>query len=139
MREGADDYLAKPFAVDELVARLQALMRRPQKLLGAVLAAGNVMIDSDRHQVNVGDRIVPMRLREAAMLDLLIRHKNSVVPRRYFENQLFGIDGHQDSNTIEVYVHRLRKHLQDAQATVIVHNRGVGYMLREENAPSVGA
>ena len=137
LREGADDYLAKPFAVDELVARLQALMRRPQKLLGAVLAAGNVMIDSDRHQVNVGDRIVPMRLREAAMLDLLIRHKNSVVPRRYFENQLFGIDGHQDSNTIEVYVHRLRKHLQDAQATVIVHNiRGVGYMLREDNAPA---
>jgi DNA-binding response OmpR family regulator len=133
LRDGADDYLPKPFSVDELIARLHALMRRPRRLLGNVLAAGNVLVDSDKHQVNVGDRVLPMRLREAVLLDLLIRHKNSVVPRRYFEDQLFGINGHQDTNTIDVYIHRVRKQLVDAHATVQVHNiRGVGYMLFEE-------
>jgi DNA-binding response OmpR family regulator len=137
LRDGADDYLPKPFSIDELIARLHAVMRRPRKLLGNVLAAGNVLVDSDKHQVNVGDRVLPMRLREAMLLDLLIRHKNSVVPRRYFEDQLFGLNGQQDTNTIEVYIHRVRKHLLDAHATVQVHNiRGVGYMLFEDKNPA---
>ena len=137
LREGADDYLAKPYSVDELIARLHALIRRPREMLGTVLSAGNVMVDSDKHQVNVGDLVLPMRLRETVLLDLLVRHKNSVVPRRYIENQLFGIDGDQDSNTIEVYVHRVRRQLLDAQATVKVHNiRGVGYMLFEDKNPA---
>jgi two-component system response regulator TctD len=135
LREGADDYLAKPFSVDELIARLHALIRRPRKLLGNVLVAGNVTVDNDKHQVKVDDRMLPMRLREAVLLDLLIRHKNSVVPRRYFGDQLFGISGLQDVNAIEVYIHRIRKQLTSAHASVGIHNiRGVGYMLREETS-----
>jgi len=133
LREGADDYLAKPFSVDELIARLHALLRRPGQLLGHALTAGNVSLDGENHQVNVGSRILTMRLRETLVLEILMRHKSNVVPRHYFENQLFGLDGDQDSNTIDVYVHRLRRQLEDAGATVKVHTiRGVGYMLFDE-------
>jgi DNA-binding response OmpR family regulator len=133
LREGADDYLAKPFSVDELVARLHALLRRPGRLLGDILTAGNVALHSGHHQVNVGDRIVPMRLRETIVLELLMRHKASVVPRRFFEDQLFGIEGEQDSNTVDVYIHRLRKQLDDAGSTATIHTvRGVGYMLLDD-------
>lgn len=137
LREGADDYLAKPFSIDELIARLHALLRRPGTLLGHVLKAGNISLDSDSHQVNVGDRVQPMRLRETVVLELLMRHKGNVVPRRYFEDQLFGIAGEQESNTVDVYIHRLRKQLDDAGATVQIHTiRGVGYMLFTRDEPS---
>jgi DNA-binding response OmpR family regulator len=133
LREGADDYLAKPFSVDELIARLHALLRRPGKLLGHVMSAGNVSLNSESHQVNVGDRVLTMRLRETLVLEILMRHKGNVVPRRYFEDQLFGLDGDQDSNTVDVYIHRLRRQLDEAHATVRVHTiRGVGYLLFED-------
>jgi DNA-binding response OmpR family regulator len=133
LREGADDYLAKPFSIDELIARLRALMRRPGKLLGQVLSAGNVTLDIEHHQVNVDDKVQAFRLRETVVLEILMRHKSNVVPRRYFEDQLFGLEGEQDSNTVDVYVHRLRKQLTDAGATVTIHTiRGVGYMMAED-------
>jgi DNA-binding response OmpR family regulator len=133
LREGADDYLAKPFSVDELIARLRALLRRPGKLLGQVLSAGNVTLDIEHHQVNVDTKVQAFRLRETVVLEILMRHKSNVVPRRYFEDQLFGLEGEQDSNTVDVYVHRLRKQLADAGATVTIHTiRGVGYMLAED-------
>ncbi|HTR84783.1 MAG TPA: response regulator transcription factor [Reyranella sp.] len=133
LREGADDYLAKPFSVDELIARLHALLRRPGVLLGQVLKAGNVALNGDNRQVNVGERPLPMRRRETIVLELLMRQRNNVVPRRYFEDQLFGLDGNQDSNTIDVYIHRVRKQLEEAGATVKVHTiRGVGYMLSDD-------
>jgi len=133
LREGADDYLAKPFSVDELIARLHALLRRPGVLLGQVLTAGNVTLNGDSRQVNIGEQALPMRRRETIVLELLMRQKNNVVLRRYFEDQLFGLDGNQDSNTIDVYIHRVRKQLDEAGATVKVHTiRGVGYMLSDD-------
>jgi DNA-binding response OmpR family regulator len=131
LREGADDFLAKPFSLDELVARLHALLRRPGTLIGHTLSAGNVELDSDNRQVSINGCVVPMRLREALVLEILIRHIGSVVPRRYVEDQLFGLAGEQDSNTVDVYIHRLRRQLLDAKATVLIHTiRGVGYMLK---------
>lgn len=137
LREGADAYLPKPFSIDELIARLHALLRRPGKLPAAMLSAGNVSLDVQRRQVNVGDRIQPVRLREALILELLIRHKGAVVTRRQIQDQLFGAEGAQDANTVGVYVHRLRKQLSDAGATLEVHTiRGVGYLLSEPKAGS---
>jgi DNA-binding response OmpR family regulator len=133
LRAGADDYLTKPLVMDELIARLHALLRRPGRRFDQLLSAGNVSLDTENHQVIVGDQRQLFRLREATVLELLLRDKDRVVPRRMFEDHLYGLAGEQDSNAIDVSVHRLRKLLTEAEATVQIHTiRGVGYMLAED-------
>ncbi|MCA0304123.1 MAG: response regulator transcription factor [Proteobacteria bacterium] len=133
LREGADDYLAKPFAMEELIARLQALLRRSDNLLGRQLTFGNVALDTEGRQVSVAGVVRPFPARETAVLEILLRRSGNVAPKRLFEDHLFGLSGDVGSNAVEVYVHRLRKMLADAGATVKVHTvRGVGYLLSED-------
>ena len=133
LREGADDYLPKPFAMEELVARLQALLRRPGNLLGKLLTFGNVSLDTEGRQVFISGAPRAFPARETAVLEILLRRSGNVAPKRLFEDHLFGLSGDVGSNAVEVYVHRLRKMLADAGATVKVHTvRGVGYLLSED-------
>jgi two-component system response regulator TctD len=135
LREGADDYLAKPFAMEELVARLQALLRRPGNLLGRMLTLGNVSLDTEVRQVLVDGAARAFPARETAVLEILLRRRGNVAPKRLFEDHLFGLSGDVGSNAVEVYVHRLRKMLGDAGATVKIHTvRGVGYLMAEEKS-----
>ena len=135
LRAGADDYLVKPFAMEELVARLQALLRRPGNLLGRQLSFGNVSLETEGRQVFVDGTLRVFAARETAILEILLRRDGNVVPKRLFEDQLFGLSGDVGSNAVEVYVHRLRKMLSDCGATVKIHTvRGVGYLLSEEKA-----
>jgi two-component system response regulator TctD len=135
LRAGADDYLVKPFAMEELVARLQALLRRPGNLLGRQLSFGNVSLETEGRQVFVDGKLRVFAARETAILEILLRRGGHVVPKRLFEDQLFGLSGDVGSNAVEVYVHRLRKMLSDGGATVKIHTvRGVGYLLSEEKA-----
>lgn len=135
LRAGADDYLVKPFAMEELVARLQALLRRPGNLLGRQLSFGNVSLETEGRQVFVDGTLRVFAARETAILEILLRRGGNVVPKRLFEDQLFGLSGDVGSNAVEVYVHRLRKMLSDCGATVKIHTvRGVGYLLSEEKA-----
>jgi DNA-binding response OmpR family regulator len=129
---GADDYLIKPFAVTELVARTKALLRRPGGALGTILVAGNVSFDTIGRDVRVGDSAVPMPRRECALLEHLMRRLGRVVPKALLEEKLYGVDDELESNAVPVHVHHLRRKLLDAGATAEIHTvRGVGYLLTE--------
>jgi len=129
---GADDYLVKPFAMSELVARTKALLRRPGAALGTTLRAGNIVFDTIGRDVSVAG--VPLQLprREAAILEHLLRRQGRVVPKSVLEEKLYGIDEELESNAVPVHVHHLRRKLQDAGAGAEIHTvRGVGYLLAE--------
>ncbi len=136
LRDGADDYLVKPFALEELVARLHALLRRPGELLGRSLRVGNVVFDTEARQVFVADTPQFFSLREVAVLEILMRRSGRVVSKKLVEDHLFGLSGDVGSNAVEVYIHRLRKQLADSGAKAQIHTiRGVGYLIAEEKEP----
>lgn len=133
LHSGADDYLVKPFAFEELVARLAALLRRPGQLLGSSLQVANLVFDTESRQAFIDDQPQVFSAREAAVLELLMRRQGRVVPKRLVEDHLFGLADDVASNAIEVYIHRLRKQLADRGAKVQIHTmRGVGYLIAEE-------
>lgn len=129
---GADDYLVKPFAMTELIARTKALLRRPGGALGTTLRAGNVTFDTIGRDVQVGDASLPLPRRETAILEHLMRRLGRVIPKPVLEEKLYGIDDELDSNAIPVHVHHLRRKLVEAGASVEIHTvRGVGYLLTD--------
>jgi two-component system response regulator TctD len=130
LRAGADDYLTKPFAFEELVARLEALLRRPREMTGAMLTLANLSFDTETKQTFIDDVPQLLSARECAVLEILLRRKDRVVSKKSVEDQLFGLAGEVSSNAVEVYVHRLRKQLVDGGAKVQIHTvRGAGYMI----------
>jgi DNA-binding response OmpR family regulator len=129
---GADDYLVKPFATVEVVARVKALLRRPGGALGVTLQAGNILFDTIGRDVCVGATALLLPRREAAILEHLMRRLGRVVPKTVLEDRLYGFDDELESNAIPVHVHHLRRKLEAAGATVEIHTvRGVGYLLTE--------
>jgi DNA-binding response OmpR family regulator len=132
---GADDYLVKPFAMSELIARAKALLRRPGSALGTILSAGNVVYDTIGRDVRVASAALALPRRELAILEHLMRRLGRVMPKAVLEEKLYGIDDELESNAIPVHVHHLRRRLLDAGATVEIHTvRGIGYLLAETKA-----
>jgi DNA-binding response OmpR family regulator len=134
LNAGADDYLIKPFAMDELVARTKALLRRPGLALGVTMEAGNIEFDSVGREVRVAGRPLPLPRRELDVLEHLVRRAGRVVPKAVLEDKLYGQDDELESNAIPVHVSHLRRKLIAAGATPEIHTiRGIGYLLEEKN------
>ena len=127
---GADDYLVKPFVMAELKARLQALLRRQLRPVTNHIQAGNVSFNVTAGQVMVEEQPVSLTKTERIILERLLLHAHSILPKSTIESYIWGDSDRLNSNALEVHVRRLRLKLAKANATVqIVTERGVGYRL----------
>lgn len=128
---GADDYLAKPFAFDELLARVRALLRR-RKPVGEALRFADLTLDPSTRQVTRGQRPIELTTKEFDLLELFMRHPRQVLRRDLIFERVWGYDFGGESNVIDVYVRYLRAKLQASGGPPLLHTvRGVGYVLRE--------
>ena len=133
--KGASDYLIKPFATEELIARLQALLRRAPTPEGHVLTLGNVALETAGRQTSVAGKPVTVPAREADLLEVLMKRNGRLVSHEVLRGQVFGAAQGVSSNAIEVYIHRLRRLLTDAGANVQIHTiRGAGYLMKADAA-----
>ena len=131
---GADDYLAKPFAFSELLARIRALGRRPAPAGEGRLSAGDLVLDELRHVVQAGERSVDLSAREFALMGFFIRHAGQVVTRQQILDQVWGAEPDVYSNVVDLYVSYLRRKLGElGRADRLKTVRGVGYTLRAED------
>ncbi|EUB98634.1 two component transcriptional regulator, winged helix family [Rhizobium sp. CF080] len=130
---GADDYLGKPFLVDELMARLRAVLRRPPSLTELKITVGRMLIDPLHLSVTVESTPLDLPRRELLVLAALAKRKDKTVLRSTLEAAVYNYEEEIQSNALDAHISRLRKRLLDAGAGVAVHNiRGVGYLLKEE-------
>lgn len=129
---GADDYLVKPFALNELLARVRALIRRSRSDEPEILSYETLRLDTGTHQAFRGDRTIDLTAKEYELLELFLRHPRQVLTRDQIFDRVWGYDFGGESNIIEVYVRYLRQKSEAEGEPRLIHTvRGVGYVLRE--------
>ena len=130
---GANDYLVKPFAFDELLARIRAMTRRAAGSSTNVFTCGDLVLDVAKHSVQRAGRAIELSAREFAVLEYLIRNKGAVLSRESIENNVWNYDWEGGTNVVDVYVSYLRRKIDADFDKKLIHTvRGVGWVLRDE-------
>jgi len=134
LESGADDYLIKPFAPAELVARVHAMLRRVEsKPENQIATYADITLDPSTHEAKRSETLLNLTVTEFNLLHLLLRHPRQVLERRQILNDVWGYDFGGDDNVLEIYIGYLRKKLEvDGRSRLIHTVRGIGYVLREE-------
>jgi DNA-binding response OmpR family regulator len=129
---GADDYLVKPFEVDELRARLRALLRRESSVKTGILQVADLQLDPATHSARRGDQPIDLTAKEFSLLEYLMRHPNHLITREMAENHLWSYDKIVASNVVDVYIRRLRRKIDDGHDLKLIETiRGAGYRIRD--------
>ena len=133
LRTGADDYVTKPFAFEELLARVEALGRRPQDIASPLIEVADLVIDTGRHEARRGAQSIELTPKEYAVLEYLARNAGRVLSRTLITEYAWDYHFDPGTNIVDVVINRLRKKLELGSQAKLIHTvRGVGYVLKEQ-------
>lgn len=134
LNTGADDYLGKPFAMEELLARLRAVLRRPADLPSETMTLGRLSFDTGNREASVDGKLLELPRRELLVLETLLRRMGRTVPRSALEDAVYNFDDEIQSNALDTHISRLRRKLSEVNAGIEIHAvRGVGYLLKRSS------